>query len=77
MYSMKIENYSAKELKKLFDAHISPNANVTTDLWKGYRPLMKEYNISQIESAHGLNFKALHTNTSSKIMDKNHLFMGE
>ena len=61
MYSMKIENYSAKELKKLFVAHISPDANVTTDLWKGYRPLMKEYNISQIESDHGLNFKALHT----------------
>lgn len=61
MYSMKIENYSAKELKKLFDAHISTDATVTTDIWKGYKPLMKEYNISQIESDNGLNFKALHT----------------
>lgn len=61
MYSMKIENYSAKELKKLFTAHISASAIVTTDLWKGYRPLMKDYNISQIESDNGLNFKALHT----------------
>ncbi len=61
MYSMKIENYSAKELKKMFDAHISTDASVTTDLWKGYRPLMKEYNILQIESDNGLNFKALHT----------------
>ena len=61
MYSMKIENYSAKELKKMFEAHISTDASVTTDLWKGYRPLMKEYNISQIESDNGLNFKALHT----------------
>ena len=61
MYSMRIDNYSAKELKKIFEAHISTGATVTTDLWKGYRPLMKEYNISQIESANGLNFKALHT----------------
>ncbi len=61
MYSMKIDNYSAKELKKIFEAHISTDATVTTDLWKGYRPLMKEYNISQIESGNGLNFKALHT----------------
>jgi transposase-like protein len=61
MYSMKIDNYSAKELKKIFDKHISKEAIVTTDKWKGYRPLMKHYNITQIESNHGLNFKALHT----------------
>lgn len=61
MYSMKIENYSAKELKKIFKTHISTDATVTTDLWKGYRPLMSEYNITQIESNEGLNFKALHT----------------
>jgi len=61
MYSMKIENYSAKELKKLFEAHISTKATITTDLWKGYRPLMEDYNITQIKSDGGLNFKALHT----------------
>lgn len=61
IYAMKIDNYSAKELKKLFSAHISPDANVTTDLWRGYRPLMNEYNITQIKSNNGLNFKALHT----------------
>jgi len=61
MYSMKIDNYSAKELKKIFDKHISKDAEVTTDKWKGYRPLMKHYNITQIESNNGLNFKALHT----------------
>jgi transposase-like protein len=61
MYAMKIENYSSTELKKMFDAHISTNATVTTDLWKGYRPLKKQYNINQIESNGGLNFKALHT----------------
>jgi transposase-like protein len=61
MYSMKTQNYSAKELKKIFEGHISPGAHVTTDLWKGYRPLMKDYNITQIESSGGMNFKALHT----------------
>ena len=61
MYAKKIENYSTKELKKLFDKHVSKDAIVTTDKWKGYRPLMDEYNITQIESNHGLNFKALHT----------------
>lgn len=61
MYSMKIDNYSSKELKKLFTRHISEEASVTTDCWKGYRPLMKDYNITQVESDGGLNFKALHT----------------
>jgi len=61
MYSMKVENYSANELETLFDKHISASAKVTTDLWKGYRPLMNSYDISQIESNNGLNFKALHT----------------
>lgn len=61
MYSMKIDNYSAKELEAIFKTHISPEASVTTDLWKGYRPLMKKYKITQIESAGGSNFIALHT----------------
>ncbi|ALO15921.1 Transposase [Salinivirga cyanobacteriivorans] len=61
MYSMKIDNYSSKELEKMFDAHISQQAKVTTDQWKGYRPLMSSYDIRQIESDRGSNFKALHT----------------
>ncbi|KOH44845.1 hypothetical protein NC99_23920 [Sunxiuqinia dokdonensis] len=32
-----------------------------TDLRKGHRPLMDQYNVSQIESDGGMNFKALHT----------------
>ncbi len=58
---MKMENYSSKELKKIFIDHISQEAKVRTDCWKGYPPLMKDYNITQIESGGGLNFKALHT----------------
>ncbi len=61
MYSMKIDNYSSKELKKIFVKHISDKAMVVTDKWKGYRPLMSQYHIEQIESDHGMNFKALHT----------------
>lgn len=61
MYSMKIDNYSAKELEKIFKKHISEEATVITDKWKGYRPLMKQYDITQIECEHGMNFKALHT----------------
>lgn len=61
MYANRIDDYSAKELKKFFEKHISEEATVTTDKWRGYRPLMDKWNISQIESNHGLNFKALHT----------------
>ncbi len=61
MYSMKIDNYSAKELEKIFEKHISEQATVVTDKWKGYRPLMGQYSITQIESNYGLNFKAMHT----------------
>ena len=61
MYSLNIDNYSATELEKVFEKHISKDANVVTDKWKGYRPLMKRYNITQIESNHGMNFTALHT----------------
>jgi len=61
MYINKIDNYSAKELKGIFEKHISKEANVLTDKWKGYRPIMIDYKIEQIESDSGMNFKMLHT----------------
>lgn len=61
MYIMQIDNYSSKELVKIFDKHIAINAKVLTDKWKGYRPISKTYNIEQIESNYGANFKTLHT----------------
>lgn len=61
MYAMKIDNYSAKELKLLFKKHISKNADIVTDKWKGYRPLRDEYKIEQIDSNGGMNFQKLHT----------------
>lgn len=61
MYALKIDNYSSKELETIFEQHISEQANVTTDQWRGYRPLSGEYKITQEKSVGGLNFKALHT----------------
>jgi len=45
----------------MFINHISRDAKVTTDKWRGYRPIAKAYKITQIESKSGMNFKALHT----------------
>lgn len=61
MYAVKIDNFSSKELEKIFEKHIDNKAAVTTDLWRGYRPLFKDYDITQIESNNGRNFIALHT----------------
>jgi transposase-like protein len=61
MYALKIDNYSAKELETIFDKHIDKSAKITTDKWKGYRPLSEHYDITQIESNKGMNFMALHT----------------
>jgi hypothetical protein len=61
MYAMKIDDFSARSLQYIFVNHISRKANVTTDRWRGYRPISKAYHITQIDSNRGLNFKALHT----------------
>jgi len=61
MYAMKINDFSARSLQYMFLNHIDRNANITTDKWKGYRPIAKAYNSTQINSNGGLNFKALHT----------------
>mgnify|MGYP002467809526 CR=1 FL=1 len=61
MYSLKIEDFSSDSLKTLFEQHISKDAKVTTDEWRGYRPLAIEYDITQVPSKNGSNFKALHT----------------
>jgi transposase-like protein len=60
-YTMKIEDYSAKSLRRIFEKHIGKEAVITTDKWKGYNPIAKDYNITQILSDNGSNFKALHT----------------
>ena len=60
-YAIKIEDFSAKSLRKIFEKHISKEAKITTDQWKGYNPISKDYNLTQIPSDSGANFKALHT----------------
>ncbi len=56
-----IENYSAKSLKPIFDVHISKTAQITTDGWRGYAPLKKEYPcFEQKLSDKGRNFNMLH-----------------
>ena len=61
MYVNQINDFSAKELRPIFDKHISKKANISTDLWRGYRPIATEYSIEQIPSNSGKNFKILHT----------------
>ena len=60
VYIKSIEDYSAKSLTPIFEEDISKKAQITTDKWRGYEPLIKEYNIEQIERNKGKNFKALH-----------------
>jgi len=60
-YALKIKDFSAKSLIRIFDKHISKEAKITTDNWKGYKPISKDYDITQIPSESGANFKALHT----------------
>lgn len=60
VYAMRIDDYSAKSLNKIFDSHICTSADVTTDKWAGYIPLGTKYNITQKLSSNGLNFKQMH-----------------
>ena len=60
-YFKKIEDYSSKSLKVIFDDHISKRANVLTDKWTGYKPIAKEYNINQKYSDKGGSMKQMHT----------------
>jgi hypothetical protein len=61
LYAIRIEDFSVESLQYIFVNHISWDAKVTTDKWRGYRPISKAYDITQIESENGLNFKTLHT----------------
>ena len=58
-YALKIPDFSSKSLRTIFEKHISKTAQVTTDEWKGYKPI-KDFNITQIPSNNGKNFPTLH-----------------
>jgi len=56
-----IQDYSSKSLIPLFKKHIAKDAKVTINGWRGYKPIAKNYDIQQIPSNKGRNFKELHT----------------
>lgn len=62
MYARVIANAGNKSLKPFFEDHISTDAQVKTDRWKGYTPLKTKYpNLEQIESGiKGGNFPDMH-----------------
>ncbi len=45
---MKIDDFSAQSLQYIFVNYISRNVKITTDKWRGYSPIEKAYNITQI-----------------------------
>ena len=61
MYALKIDTYSSKELETIFEKQSRAQANVTTDQWRGYRPLSGEDKRTQEKRIGGVNFKALPT----------------
>lgn len=60
VYVKAIDDYSARSLTPIFEEHISTNAKIFTDKWRGYLPLKATYNIEQKESKKGTNFKEMH-----------------
>ena len=62
MYARAIDNAGPKQLKPFFQDHISPQAMVETDKWRGYMPLKKQCpNLLQIDSGKkGKDFPDLH-----------------
>lgn len=57
VYIKKIDSYSTKSLRPIFEKHISKKANIKTDKWRGYIPIEKDYNIIQRLSRKGQNFR--------------------
>jgi len=53
VYFKKIQNYSSKSLRGIFDEHISKKALIYTDKWTGYKPISKDYEVHQDYSDNG------------------------
>lgn len=60
VYIKSIDDYSCKSLTPIFEEHIGTSAKVFTDKWRGYEPLKETYDITQVKSDNGKNFKKLH-----------------
>ncbi len=60
-HALQISGGGSKQLKPFFDKHISKNAQVRTDKWRGYTPLKNEYKqLIQEQSNPKQNFKMFH-----------------
>jgi len=59
-YAEVIANCSSGELTKIFEDHIGSDAKVKTDKWKGYIPIMKDWDIEMEKSKGGQNFELMH-----------------
>jgi transposase-like protein len=60
MYAMVIQDASTTELKKIFDKHISKQAEVLTDKWRSYTRISEDFSVIQEKSDPGKNFKLMH-----------------
>lgn len=60
-YGKVIQNAGTKELEPFVKAVVHPDSQITTDKWRGYRPLKKEFKkLKQKKSKQGKNFDPLH-----------------
>jgi len=59
-YALKIEDFSSQQLRRILDLHLGKDTPIETDLWKGYAPLMNEWNIKQFKSNPPNNFITVH-----------------
>jgi hypothetical protein len=60
-FAQVIKRASAKEFRPFFENYISNDAQITTDEWRGYLPIKKDYPfLIQKPSKKGANFKELH-----------------
>lgn len=60
-YARCIEDASSNSFRPFFEDHISKDAQIITDEWRGYLPLRKDYpKLKQMKSNKGNNFPDLH-----------------
>ena len=59
-YTQVVDDAPAKSFRPFFTKYISKDAKVVTDEWKGYLPLMDEYQIEQRKSENGRSFPQMH-----------------
>jgi hypothetical protein len=60
-YGRVIDDFSSNSLKEIFDKHISFEAEIKADGWRGYAPLKRIYKrLTQEKSENGTNFPEIH-----------------